>query len=247
MRCVAQHERGTDPLVVGIYLPVGRTIGSAILQGVVPDLYKAVRRTGRRRLRPTEPIANRNRALDLEHGDLQLVAHTLGLSNSDRLHARVGGGDRRAGPAASALLMTETVPLAQVKDLTDADPFTMMRVARDREAATARYLHDRDMTALQRAMERLDTDEEEARARPREVVTAALARHYLSNLAELWRDTQPEGRRAIAEAAFDRIDALGPDLIVHPSAEAERYGWSEAFGSEPLVCSIGCYGRGERI
>jgi hypothetical protein len=34
--------------------------------------------------------------------------------------------------------------------------------------------------------------------------------------------------------------------VIHPSAEAERYGWSEAFGSEPLVCSISRTGRGER-
>jgi hypothetical protein len=36
------------------------------------------------------------------------------------------------------------------------------------------------------------------------------------------------------------------DLLVHPSAEAERHGWSEAFGSEPLVSTISRYGRGER-
>jgi hypothetical protein len=77
-------------------------------------------------------------------------------------------------------------------------------------------------------------------------VTAAVARHYLSKLSELWADTPSEGRRAIAGAAFDHIDALGIDLVIYPSAEAERYGWSEAFGSEPLVCSISRSGRGER-
>jgi len=35
--------------------------------------------------------------------------------------------------------------------------------------------------------------------------------------------------------------------VIHPSAEAERYGLAEAFGSEPLVCSISQSGRGERI
>jgi hypothetical protein len=149
--------------------------------------------------------------------------------------------------ASSTLLLTETMPIALASDGAGVDPFTTARIERDREAATARYLRDRDVTGLQRAMERLDRDEQDAQARPRDVVTAALARHHLSNLAELWRDTQPEGRRAIAEAAFDRIDVLGLDLVVHPSAEAERYGWSEAFGSEPLVCSISRSGRGERI
>jgi hypothetical protein len=40
---------------------------------------------------------------------------------------------------------------------------------------------------------------------------------------------------------------MGVDLVIHLSAEAERYGWSEAFGSEPLVYSISRSGRGERI
>ena len=110
----------------------------------------------------------------------------------------------------------------------------------------ARYLRDRDPLTLQRAMEQLDGEEQQAHAQPREIVTAAVAHHYLANLAELWADTPSEGRRAIAEAAFDHIDALGIDLVIYPSAEAERYGWSEAFGSESLVCSISRSGRGER-
>jgi hypothetical protein len=48
-------------------------------------------------------------------------------------------------------------------------------------------------------------------------------------------------------SAFDRIEALGVELLLHPSAEAERYGWADAFGENPLVCTIGRYGRGERI
>ena len=39
---------------------------------------------------------------------------------------------------------------------------------------------------------------------------------------------------------------MGLDLVIHPSAEAQRYGWSEAFGPEPLVYSISRSGRGER-
>lgn len=89
-------------------------------------------------------------------------------------------------------------------------------------------------------------EEQAARDAPDDAVTAVKARQYLTNLWRLWQDTEPEGRRAIAEAAFDRIDAVGLDLISYPSAEAERYGWSDAFGSEPLVCSTSRSGRGER-
>jgi hypothetical protein len=70
--------------------------------------------------------------------------------------------------------------------------------------------------------------------------------HYVSNPSVLWKETDALGRRAIAEAAFDRIEALGLDLVIHPSAEAERYGWSDAFGPDPLVCTISRSGRGER-
>jgi hypothetical protein len=69
---------------------------------------------------------------------------------------------------------------------------------------------------------------------------------HLENLWELWNETEPEGQRAIAESAIDHIEAVGLDLLIHPSAEAERYGLAEAFGSEPLVCSISQSGRGER-
>jgi hypothetical protein len=50
----------------------------------------------------------------------------------------------------------------------------------------------------------------------------------------LWQETEDEGRRAIAEATFDRIDVLGLELVATPSIEASRYGWAEAFGPEPL-------------
>ena len=99
-------------------------------------------------------------------------------------------------------------------------------------------------------MARLDSEENAALERskqPEQAVTTREVRRYLTDLPKLWRDTDAEGRRAIAEAAFDRIDAMGLDLVIHPSAEAERYGWSEAFGSEPLVYSISRSGRGESV
>jgi hypothetical protein len=106
---------------------------------------------------------------------------------------------------------------------------------------------DRDIRALQATMARLDAEETAATDRPQTAVTARDVRRSLTDLPKLWRETDPAGRRAIPEAAFDRIEAMRLDLVIHPSAEAERYGWSEAFGSEPLVYSISHSGRGERI
>jgi hypothetical protein len=148
--------------------------------------------------------------------------------------------------AASALLMTETMQLVDRLGSVDTDNVDRARIAADREHATARYLRDRDVIRLQDTMRRLDDEEAAVRPEPIPAVTVELARQYLANLARLWRDTTDEGKRAIAEAAFERIDALGLDLVIHPSAEAERYGWAEAFGPDPIVCSIGQSGRGER-
>ena len=39
---------------------------------------------------------------------------------------------------------------------------------------------------------------------------------------------------------------MGVDLVVYPSAEAERYGWSAVFGADVLECELSRCGRGER-
>ncbi len=153
--------------------------------------------------------------------------------------------------AASAKLMTDVMPKAVAAQPGVGDSFSLARIERDREVATTRYRRDRDIAALEAAMERLDTEERQSRERPVDAVTPESARYYLSNLWDLWRDTEAEGRRAIAEAAFDGIEAMGVSLTLHPSAEAQRYGWAEAFGpgllEVALAGSISRYGRGERI
>lgn len=148
--------------------------------------------------------------------------------------------------AVSAKLMTETMPKALATDATEADAFTRARIERDRRAAITRYLRDRDVAELQATMARLDAEESQAKEQSGGDVTREQARHYLANPSELWKVTEPEGQRAIAVATLDRIEAVGLDLVIHPGAEAEHYGWSRAFGSDPLVCSIGRSGRGER-
>ncbi len=148
--------------------------------------------------------------------------------------------------AASALLMADTVPLVAAMDRVQSDTFAAARIERERDAATKRFLSDRDVTALQAAMDRLDREERMARSTTLDL-TPTDVRRYLSHPADLWRETTAEGRRAIAEATFERIDAHGLNLVVHLTPEARRYGWANAFGGEPLVCTISRYGRGERI
>jgi hypothetical protein len=124
-------------------------------------------------------------------------------------------GDAFRKVSASSTLATKTIAKALALNSTNIDSFNVARIARDRDRATTRYLRDRDIASLQATMTRLDAEEQVAQDEPEDVVTPAKARHYLANLWELWQDTEPEGRRAIAEAAFDRIDAIGIDLVVH--------------------------------
>jgi hypothetical protein len=101
-------------------------------------------------------------------------------------------------------------------------------------------------------MARLDAEAEEAEFEARSVdavdegVAPAAVRQYLANLARLWRETTVERRRAMAEATFERVDALGLGLVVYPSIEAERCGLADAFGPDSIACTISQSGRGGR-
>jgi hypothetical protein len=143
--------------------------------------------------------------------------------------------------------------LAQVVGLVTAplggpDRLALARIERERDAALARYRRDRESTALNRAMARLDGEEAAAR-RPCEPtgVPAEVATRYLRELAVTWdsADGGP-GRRLLAEALFERIDAVGfREATLHLSDAAIAHGFA-AVVPERLNITVG-YGRGERI
>jgi len=84
-------------------------------------------------------------------------------------------------------------------------------------------------------------------ARPSHLPTAAKARAWLESLPELWAKTSDAGRRAMAEATFERIDVLGvTDFTFTLTAHAKTHGWDAAFGAGDQSISIGRSGRGER-
>ncbi len=85
--------------------------------------------------------------------------------------------------------MTETMPKALAPDETEADVYTRSRLERDHQAATARFMRDRDVAELQAMMTRLDAEESQAKERGSGEVPPERARHYLANLSELWADT----------------------------------------------------------
>ena len=97
-------------------------------------------------------------------------------------------------------------------------------------------------------MARLDAEAAAAVVRPSRIPTAAEARAYLESLPDLWAKTSDAGRKAIAEAVFERIDVLGvTDYTFTLTAAAKARGWDAAFGAGDQSISIGRSGRGERI
>jgi len=96
-------------------------------------------------------------------------------------------------------------------------------------------------------MARLDAEAAAAMVRPSRTPTAAESLAYLEELPRLWEETSDAGRRAIAEATFERIDVLGwTDCTFALAAHAKVHGWDAAFGAGDQSISIGQAGRGER-
>lgn len=142
--------------------------------------------------------------------------------------------------ALGAKVKTEVIARAAEQE---PDGFTLARIERDREVAALRYAKDRDLQALNVALERLDAEEAEARERP-VAATAAEIAEYLADLPRLWRETDDEGRRLLAQALFDRIDVLGMKrATVHPSPAAEQHGFRDAWEASGSFAESG---RGER-
>jgi len=83
------------------------------------------------------------------------------------------------------------------------------------------------------------------------VVSAAEAVAWLHDLPALWTAADDTGRRLLTEAIFEKVEVLGVQSVtIHPTPEADAHGWSEAFGTLPLLLNAGrassTDGRGER-
>lgn len=124
----------------------------------------------------------------------------------------------------------------------EPDRLALGRIGRERDAAMARYLRDRDPRALESTMAALDGVERDARAGAgAAAMPAADIVDYLHDLPTRW-DAAPASRRGLAESLFARIDVLGlRQMRIEPTYAAIRAGLAEAFAST----SAG-YGRGER-
>jgi DNA invertase Pin-like site-specific DNA recombinase len=124
------------------------------------------------------------------------------------------------------------------------DALAQARLKRERERAALQYAKDRDLARLETTMARLDAEAAAAAERPSRLPSAAEARAYLESLPDLWAATSDAGRKAIAEAVFERIDVLGAtDYTFTLTAAAKARGWDAAFG--PGVLRLEQGGRGK--
>ena len=133
--------------------------------------------------------------------------------------------------AVSARLKADVVPLARRPEHEGPDVLAQARIRRERERAALKFAKDRDLGRLEASMARLDAEAAAAVVRPSRIPTAAEARAYLESLPDLWTKTSDAGRKAIAEAVFERIDVLGvTDYAFTLTAAAKARGWDAAFG-----------------
>ena len=149
--------------------------------------------------------------------------------------------------AVGADTLTRVVGLVAAPPAT-ADQLALARIERERDAALARYRRDRDTAALDATMSRLDREEHEARQpRAADGVPAEVAGAYLRDLAATWRHAAGSpGRRMLAQALFERIEALGfREATLRLTATAIAHGFA-AVVPERIELTVG-YGRGERI
>jgi hypothetical protein len=140
--------------------------------------------------------------------------------------------------------------LTQVMDGLAAYPdttFAMARIARERVIAATRYVLERDLSALEQTMARLDEEEAAAKAST-QVVDPAAALAWLRDLPALWKAADDSGRRLLTEALLEKVEVLGVQSVtIHPTPEADAHGWSDAFGPVPMLLNgFSTDGRGER-
>jgi DNA invertase Pin-like site-specific DNA recombinase len=158
-----------------------------------------------------------------------------------RLLSEIGGLDDRT--------ITEIVRLHALYR-PRADELALARIERAREDAARLLSKNRDVTAWQATMGRLDAEAVLARAPvERQRLTPVEIVDYLRSLPLLWADSGPDARQAIVMAIFARLDVLGFQRLEYElTSEAIDLGLHAAL--PPILelnRQIGEFGRGERI
>jgi hypothetical protein len=157
------------------------------------------------------------------------------------LLAQIGGLDDRA--------ITEVVVRLHALYQPRADELALARIERTREEASRLLSRNRDVTAWQATMTRLDAEEvlarepvERQRLTPPEIVD------YLRSLPTLWEDSGPDSRQALVTSIFARLDVLGFQRLEYElTPDAIDLGLDAALPPVlELNRQIDGFGRGER-
>ncbi len=157
------------------------------------------------------------------------------------LLAEIGGLDDRT--------ITEVVRLHALYQ-PRADELAIARIERAREETARLLSKNRDVTAWQATMARLDDEEavgrqpvERRRLSPVQIVD------YLRSLPSLWADSGRDARQALVTAMFARLDVLGYQRLEYElTQDAIDLGLHAAL--PPILelnRQIGGFGRGESV
>lgn len=111
----------------------------------------------------------------------------------------------------AALTVTELTEAAALYHDAEApvDDVALRRIARERDAALARYVADRDADRLASTMEKLDQEEQALRQAQPDRPEWSEVVEVLRDLPAMWREATAEDRRRMAVELFDSVDALG--------------------------------------
>ena len=136
-----------------------------------------------------------------------------------------------------AMTLTQVIGgLASYPDTT----FAIARIARSVRPPQPATCETATCVALEETMARLD--DEEAAGQGVHARSSIVRRRSGGSVTcqPSRRLGDDSGRRLLTEALFEKVEVLGvKSATIHPTPEADAHGWSDAFGSEPLLLRVG--------
>lgn len=207
-----RRTRGGKPETVRTYaLPMLRCAGCG--ERLIGD-------TGRyRHRRPCEAFTAARRRLAYRNR----LVKSLGTSYPQEFYEGAIGAALQQWALGSSEL-TQAAAIDARRQPAPVDQLAMRRVEAERDRALAKYRRDRDAAALEATMARLDAEERAARDASEMHISTTEWQDvlpWLRDLAGLWRESDADHRRRIAEQLFVHVDALGcREIVITPTTAA---------------------------
>ena len=175
--------------------------------------------TGRyRHRRPCEAFTAARRRLAYRNR----LVRSLGTSYPQELYEGAIGAALEQWALGSGEL-TQAAAIDSQRQPPPVDQLALRRIEAERDRSLVKYRRDRDAGALEATMARLDAEE-----RSLVMITSdnqpapwTDVLPWLRDLAGLWRESDADHRRRIAEHLFLHVDALGcREIVITPTAAA---------------------------